>query len=103
MVRLGKSGRDSTGGQGWFVARMGCCGCMGPFGIAWGLATRAFKVQNRYLGRPDEEIERLYRWRSILGFVIIVCIETYYHSLRSGVSHAYASVNDSVDALVRIV
>lgn len=76
---------------------------MGPFGIAWGLATRAFKVQNRYLGRPDEEIERLYRWRSILGFVIIVCIEAYYHSLRSGVSHAYASVNDSVDALVRIV
>lgn len=30
-------------------------------------------------------------------------IETYYHSLRSGFSHAYASVTDSVDALVRIV
>lgn len=48
-------------------------------------------------------MERLYRWRSILGFVIIVCIEAYYHSLRSGVSHAYASVNDSVDFLVRVV
>lgn len=32
-----------------------------------------------------------------------MCIEAYYHSLRSGVSHAYASVDDSVDALVRIV
>lgn len=69
----------------------------------WRLATRAFKVKNCYLGQDDEEIARLYRWRSILGFAIIVCIEAYYHSLRSGVSHAYASVNDSVDVLVRIV
>lgn len=77
---------------------------MGPyFGSAWGLATRAFKVQNCYLGQRDEEVERLYRWRSILGFVVIVCIEAYYHSLRSGVSQAYASVNHSVDALVRVV
>jgi hypothetical protein len=71
--------------------------------LPWRLATHAFKVQNRYLGQPDEEIERLYRWRSILGFVIIVCIEAYHHSLRNGFSHAYASVNDSVDVLVRIV
>jgi hypothetical protein len=85
------------------VARTGCSGCNPYFSSSWGLATRAFEVNNCYLGRPDEEIERLYRWRSILGFLAIVCIEAYYHSLRSGVSHAYASVNDSVDALVRIV
>lgn len=86
------------------MARTGCFGCVsGPFGSAWGLANRAFQVQNRYLGEPDEEIERLYRWRSILGFAIIVGIEAYYHSLRTGVSHAYTSVNDSVDMLVRVV
>ncbi|HEY3608792.1 MAG TPA: hypothetical protein VGL06_14915 [Pseudonocardiaceae bacterium] len=75
----------------------------GPFGSAWGLANRAFQVQNCYLGDRDEEIERLYRRRSILGFAIIVCVEAYYHSLRTGVSRAYLSVNDSVDMLVRVV
>jgi hypothetical protein len=109
LGRDGKSysvrvGRNSNCGRWRLVARTGCSGCAGVcFGSAWGLATRAFKVQNCYLGEPDEEIERLYRWRSILGFIIIVCIEAYYHSLRTGVSHAYASVNDSVDALVRVV
>lgn len=86
------------------MARVGCFGCVsGPFGSAWVLANRAFQVQNRYLGEPDEQIERLYRWRSILGSAIIVGIGAYYHSLRTGVSHAYLSVNDSVDMLVRVV
>jgi hypothetical protein len=88
----------------WLVARAGCFGCVTwPFGSAWGLANHAFQVRNRYLGERDEQIEKLYRWRSILGFAIIVGIEAYYHSLRSGFSHGYMSINDSVDTLVRVV
>lgn len=65
-------------------------------GSAWICADRDFAPRGAYLGEQDEQIELLYKARSIIGTIIIVYAAIYYHSIH-GIPEAIGEIEASVN------
>lgn len=66
------------------------------FASAWHAADEVFAPRDLFLRHADEEIKRLYKWRSIIGSFIILCVALRYHHF-SGFSETYDAIYQSVD------
>lgn len=66
------------------------------FASSWRLADKAFAPDDLFLGEQDETIRSLYRWRSIIGGVIILCAAVRYDQF-SGIPQAFSGIYQSVN------
>lgn len=72
-------------------------GCAGRFfGSAWICANSAFAPQHAFLGEQDEQIELLYKARSVIGAIIITYAAVYYDRIH-GVPEAFGAIEDNVN------
>lgn len=51
------------------------------FRNAWHAADEVFAPRALFLGEKDEEIEQLYKWRNIIGGILVLSVALRYHDL----------------------
>lgn len=71
-------------------------GCLSSyFAISWHLADVIFAPRECFLGEDDEEIAAIYKRRSIIGAVIILCVSIRYHHF-NGISETTGAVYQGI-------
>lgn len=65
------------------------------FASSWRLADRIYAPRDLFLGTRDDEIQRLYLWRTVIWSLIIGCVALRYHHF-SGISETADAVFQSI-------
>jgi hypothetical protein len=72
-------------------------GCVGWYsGSAWICTNSVFAPRHTYLGEEDEQIELLYKARSIVGTIIVTYAAIHYHHI-NGIPEAFGEIEASVN------
>lgn len=64
------------------------------FASSWCLADEVYLPRNLFFGERDDEIARLYTWRTVIWSIIMLCVALRYHHF-SGVSETIEAIYQS--------